>query len=218
MCLASLALTFNYGAFPARDKALESGYHKITFSYSKEERKTMGDVRRLVASIPVSASVASTERIGAHLSSRVGFYTLRRGSHGVDYIVANKSGLRLDRTKETVKEALASKQYGLVGRFGEFAVFKKGADAKGNEAIMSEWGLSSRRSSRIRKPKKGITRSPAGNKDAHLSDAMAEQLEAEVDAPAETPGETPTHSPDRRTRSPQPLKKAAPSAETEKNE
>lgn len=180
MCLASLALTYNYGAFPARDKALESGYHRITFSYSKEERKRMTDVRRLVASIPKSASVASTERIGAHLSSRVGFYTLRRGSHGVDYIVARKSGLRLDRTKETVKEALESGKYGLVNRFGEFAVLKKGADTKGNHDLMTEWSLNSRRASRSKKAKRSPRTSSSGDTDAKLKGVMAEQLEADV--------------------------------------
>lgn len=177
MCLASLALTYNYGAFTARDKALESGYHKITFSFSEEERKTYEDVKRLVASIPISASVGSTERIGAHLSSRVGFYTLRRGSHGVEYIVARKSGLRLDRTKDTVRKALSSGEYGLVGRYGEFAVFKKGADTKGNDAIMGEWGLKSR-SSRSRKPK---LRGKTSDKNDELEEAMAEQQEAEDD-------------------------------------
>lgn len=180
MCLASLALTYNYGAFPARDKALESGYHKITFSYSEEERKTYQDVKRLVASIPVSASVASTERIGAHLSSRVGFYTLRRGSHGVEYIVARKSGLRLDRTKDTVRKALSTGEYGLVGRFGEFAVFKKGADTKGNDGITEEWGLESR-SSRSRKSKSKRS-SPSIKTGDKFKDAMAEQQEAEDDS------------------------------------
>lgn len=194
MCLASLALTYNYGAFTRRDKALESGYHKITFSYTEKERQTMADVRRLVASIPVSASVASTERIGAHLSSRVGFYTLRRGSHGVDYIVANKSGLRLDRTKETVKKALESEEYGLVGRFGEFAVFKKGADTKGNEAIISEWNLASRRATRSRKTKSHLLDSDKDS-DARVEDAMAEQLEAEVDDPGEGPPPEPAVAP-----------------------
>lgn len=209
MCLASLALTYNYGAFTTRDKALESGYHRITFSYSKEERKTMDDVRRLVASIPKSATVASTERIGAHLSSRVGFYTLRRGSHGVDYIVANKAGLRLDRTKETVKKALESGEYGLVNRFGEFAVFKKGADTKGNDAIATEWSLSSRRASRVRKQKKELA-SPSADSDVNLKDAMADQLEVEGDAPDNNSLEK---VPARRT-----LKRAPESEETEKDE
>ena len=220
MCLASLALTYNYGAFPARDKALESGYHKITFSYSEKERKTMEDVRRLVASIPVSASVASTERIGAHLSSRVGFYTLRRGSHGVDYIVANKAGLRLDRTKETVKKALESGEYGLVNRFGEFAVLKKGADTKGNDAIMNEWSLTARRTTRGRKAKKAPTGSPSDDTEAHLEDAMAEQLEAEEDSPqSDIQKQKPTRrGADSDKPSPAPLKKAPGSEKTEKDE
>ncbi len=141
LCLASAALSYNYGAFSLRDRALESGYHKIEFSFSDKERKTYQDVKRLVASIPQSATVGTTERIGPHLASRVGFYTLRRGSHGVDYMVARKSALRLDRTKQTVRDGLVKGEYGVVGRFGEFVVFKRGADTTGNEAIIQEWAL-----------------------------------------------------------------------------
>lgn len=161
MCLASAGLSFNYGAFSARDHALESGYHKIEFSFSKQERETYEDVKRLVASIPPRASVASTERIGAHLSSRSGFYTLRRGSHGAQYIVARKKGLNLDRTKKTVFEALESGQYGVVGRYGEFIVFKKGADTKENEEIILSWRLDSGKKRPRRNPRQGLPRRDA---------------------------------------------------------
>ncbi len=146
MCLVSAALSFNYGAFPARDKGLKSGYHKITFGFSKKEAKVLRDVRALVASIPPDASVGATERVGAHLSSRAGFYTLRRGSHGVDYMVARKSGLRLDKTKRTIRRALESGNYGVHDRFGEFIVFKKGGDTKENAKVLSEWKLKKRKS------------------------------------------------------------------------
>lgn len=187
MCLASAALSFNYGAFSLRDRALESGYHKIEFSISDKERKTHEDVKRLVASIPQSASVATTERIGPHLASRVGFYTLRRGSHGVDYIVAAKSALRLDRTKQTVRDGLVTGEYGIVGRFGEYAVFKRGADTKGNDAIMKEWGLKGgKRSSKSERDANKKSRSSptaveepekndAGDSESELEDAADEK-------------------------------------------
>lgn len=196
MCASTAALSFNYGAFPARDKSLESGYHKITFGFSDKEAKTLADVRALVASIPQDASVAATERVGAHLSSRVGFYTLRRGSHGVDYIVARKSGLRLDRTKETIFKALDSGDYGVVKRFGEFIVFKKGAATQENEAVIKEWNLKSTKKRRGKNrstkkkdsPSKAKTSTPpkddAGQKDSPKSTAPpADKTKKEHGAP-----------------------------------
>jgi hypothetical protein len=169
MCLASLALTYNYGAFSLRDKALSSGYHKITFSFTEKERKTLADVRRLVASIPPRASVAATERVGAHLSSRYAFYTLRRGSHGAEYIVARESELRLDRTKDSVKKALTSNEYGVAGRFGEFVVLRKGADPKQNDALIEEWRLKSPvRPARPPKKPRAKTRDTETTDTAHL--------------------------------------------------
>jgi hypothetical protein len=141
IAVVSLALSYNYGAFPLRDKALRSGYHQIRFGFSEEERKTLAEVRRLVAAIPVEASVAATERVGAHLSSRVLFYTLRRGSHGAEYVVANRKGLRLDRTAQSVKEVLTSGKYGLLGWYGEFALLRRGAPTTQNAEVLKAFGL-----------------------------------------------------------------------------
>ncbi len=172
MCLASAALSYNYGAFSARDRALESGYHKIEFSFSEEEAKTLADVRALVASIPSSASVGATERVGAHLSSRSGFYTLRRGSHGVDYMVARKSALRLDRTKDTVRRGLESGEYGVHARFGEFIVFKKGGPTTENDEVLKEWKL--HRAKKNKTSKRKSKKSRTNEHKDHESENTAE--------------------------------------------
>lgn len=139
--LVSVALTYNYGAFPQRDGSLAAGYHKIRFHMKPEDRQKLADLRVVGAMLPKSASVATTERIGAHLSSRLGFYTLRRGHHDVDYIVAEKSGLRLDRTKQSILDGLESGDYGVFARQGPFIVFKRGHETDDNEDVIHEWKL-----------------------------------------------------------------------------
>lgn len=192
MCLVSAALSYNYGAFPLRDGYLRAGYHKIDFDFSKEEAKTYEQVRKLVDSIPPDATVASTEHIGAHLSSRVGFYTLRRGSHGVEYIVADKKGLKLDRTKRTVQKAVNSGEYGMVGRYGEFVVFKKGADPGGNAAIIEEWKLDSKTSTRRRLPRDPSARADDTEEDDAEDEGGEFFPEAESeDDPPDLPGTAP---------------------------
>jgi len=143
MAIATISLSYNYGAFPARDNYFESGYHKIRFSWGPEQEEQYRHVKALVASIPRNASVTTTEHIGAQLANREYFYTLRRGTHDADYMVARKSELKLNATLPSVKEALKSGAYGVVGRYGDFVVFKRGADPSQNAEIMKEWRLTS---------------------------------------------------------------------------
>ncbi len=168
----SLALTYNYGAFPQRDGSLAAGYHKIRFHMTPEDRQKLADLRVVAAMIPKSATVATTERIGAHLSSRLGFYTLRRGHHDVDYIVAEKSGLRLDRTKQSILDGLESGDYGVFARQGPFIVFKRDHDTDDNEDVISEWKL------------RGKTKAKPKRRSAD-PDADSEAAEAEESEPAE---------------------------------
>ena len=141
MCLTSAGLSYNYGAFAMRDKALKSGYHKITFDFDEKDQARYRDLQALLKTIPEDATLAATEHVGAHLSSRVGFFTLRRGSHDVTYIVAAKDELSLGKTRRSIYRALQSKEYGLQGRFGEFLVLKKGAPTDKNDEIIDEWHL-----------------------------------------------------------------------------
>ncbi len=145
MCLTSAGLSYNYGAFPLREKALRSGYHKIEFQFDQEERARYRDVQALLRTIPDTASVAATEHIGAHLSSRVDFFTLRRGSHDADYLVARKKELSLGKTRRSIYRALKGGEYGVSGRFGDFIVFKKGAPTQDNDAVIDEWELKSKK-------------------------------------------------------------------------
>jgi len=150
MCLTTAGLSYNYGAFPLREKSFQSGYHRISFTFDAEDQARYRDVEALVRTIPSDATVAATEHVGAHLSSRLKFYTLRRDSHNVTFIVARKKELSLDKTRRTIFRALDSGKYGVAGRFGEFAVLKRGADTKDNDALIEEWRLQKGDSSRRR--------------------------------------------------------------------
>ena len=139
-------LSYNYGAFPARDGALKSGYHSITFSMSDEERERYAQLLDIISSIPPNASVAATEKTGPHVSSRRVFYSLRRDSYHADYLLARQKGLRLDRTKRVITDALASGEYGVYRVVGEFVLMKRGHSTAGNEDIIREWRLTRPRS------------------------------------------------------------------------
>jgi uncharacterized membrane protein len=141
LLLASGVLTYNYGAFPARDGSLEGGYSKITFSFSETERQRYDNLRELMRLIPAHASVAATERTGAHLSSRLHIYSMRKGPHGAEYIVAWSKQLGLARTRPTLREAVRSGEYGVLERRGDLVLLKRGHDTSGNRQLLRDWNL-----------------------------------------------------------------------------
>jgi uncharacterized membrane protein len=160
MAFASAVLSFNYGAFAARDKGLQSGYAKITFSFSDKERQRYEDLKEIIRDIPPKATVAATEHVGPHVSSRVGFYSLRRGSHGAEYLLAREQELGLDRTRQSLFLALKDNQYGVIKRVGEMALMKKGADPSKNQELITDWNLAA--ANKRKKPKSEAT-SPGPN-------------------------------------------------------
>ncbi len=143
MSVTILISSYNYGAFWLRDGALKSGYHKITFSMTDEERQTYADLKDILSSIPPDASVAASERIGPHASSRRRFFSLRRDSYHADYLIARQKELRLDRTKVVITRALTSGEYGVLRRVGPFVLMKRGHDTSGNAAVIEDWNLNS---------------------------------------------------------------------------
>ena len=142
MLFASVVLTYNWGAFPKRS-TFQGGYNRVSFTYSDKERERYEELLELVAMIPPQASVAATEHLGPHVSSRKTMYSMRRGPQRAEYILAWRKDLRLERTRPSLQVAVGKKRYGVVARRwrGEFALLKKGHDPSGNEQLMKDWRL-----------------------------------------------------------------------------
>jgi uncharacterized membrane protein len=141
MVCVSLVLTYNYGAFAARPNSLKGGYNFIDFGFEPREAERYDRLQSLVEMIPKDASVAATETVGPHVSSRVKMFTMRHGPMGADWVLASSKELKLSRTKPTLKAALESGQYGVIKRVGEFALLKKGADTAQNPQLVLDWQL-----------------------------------------------------------------------------
>jgi uncharacterized membrane protein len=139
MLLASFVLTFNYGAFPRREGSLKGGYFNIEFTYSDAERRRHDDVIALRKLVPPDASVVATENVGPHFSSRLKFYSLRRGSYHADYLVAEQDKLDLAETRTHFRRAVTSGEYGLVETRGRIALFKRGYSTAKNAKLIAEW-------------------------------------------------------------------------------
>ena len=141
MVCASLVLTYNYGAFAARANSLKGGYNFIDFEYTPAEAERYRRLQTLVEMIPKDASVAATETVGPHVSSRVKMFTMRHGPQNADYVLASNKELKLSKTRPTLKAAIESGQYGVLRRAGEFLLLKRGADTSQNKQLVLDWQL-----------------------------------------------------------------------------
>jgi len=141
LCGASAVLSFNYGAFAMRENSFKGGFHKVEFTYTEAEDRRYAQLIELIKDIPKDATVAATEKVGPHLSSRRILHTMRTGPHGAEWIVASSRELKLSKTKVSLKSVLDKGQYGVVKRSGDFAIFKRGAPTAGNAQLMRDWGM-----------------------------------------------------------------------------
>jgi uncharacterized membrane protein len=141
MLLAASALSYNYGAFTAHTGTVKGGYFAVEFEFTDAERERYGALRELIKMIPDEASVSATEIAGPHVSSRKLIYAMRAGTQNADYLLIESRKLKLGRTRESLRKALESRQYGLLARRADFGLFKKGHDPSKNAQIIQEWGL-----------------------------------------------------------------------------
>lgn len=140
-CGASAVLSFNFGAFAMREGGFKGGFHKVEFTYTQAEADRYQRLIELVKDIPQDATLAATEKVGPHLSSRRILHTMRTGPHGAEWIVASSRELKLSKTKPSLRAVLEKKQYGVVKRSGDFAIFKRGYSTDGNEKLIKDWSL-----------------------------------------------------------------------------
>jgi uncharacterized membrane protein len=141
MVAATLVLTYNYGAFTTRNGSFKGQFNKIEFTYTEAERARYAALQEIIQIIPDDASVAATEKVGPHVSSRLVLHTMRQGPFGAEWILASSRELKLSKTRPKLREAVESGEYGVVKRVADFAVLRKGHDTSGNEKLIRDWDL-----------------------------------------------------------------------------
>jgi uncharacterized membrane protein len=145
MFAASAVLSYNYGAFPQRDGSFKGGFQRVDFGLSDAEKERYQNLQTLIAMIPKDASVAATEKLGPHASSREKMYTMRHGPQDAEYILASSRELKLARTRPKLLEVVRTGRYGVVKRIADLALLKRGFETSGNERLIREWRLSDAR-------------------------------------------------------------------------
>ncbi|HEY8946164.1 MAG TPA: DUF2079 domain-containing protein, partial [Polyangiaceae bacterium] len=129
LSITLLSHSYAFGAILQRE-SVKGGFLNVAFTMSKEDEKRYTEMMSLVSRIPREASVAATEYLNPHISSRKYAYTFRSDFGPVDYIFVSRR--ELNRDNRSLMEGVVSKhRYGLVGRAGEFYLFKKNLSAEG---------------------------------------------------------------------------------------
>jgi hypothetical protein len=92
----------------------------------------------MIDEIPPDASVAASEMLVAHVSSRKHAYTLLHGHYDADYILARFPPAATDQ--EHLIAALRTGAYGLVDEKGIFVLFRRGAPSATAEPFLLRFG------------------------------------------------------------------------------
>jgi hypothetical protein len=122
----------------------------VPYKITQREKDTYAALRRIVAKIPPTASVAATDMEVPHVSNRYTVFTLRSHHGDADYILVNRNSFTSD-TRSIFKEALSRNDYGLVATEAPFYLFKRDVvdPAPGTDQALSALGVRAR----DRKPK-----------------------------------------------------------------
>lgn len=128
MAFAVTSHSYNFGAILQR-QSFVGGFTNVNFQSTPESAKRYEALMGLVSKIPREASVAATEYLNPHVSTRLEAYTFRYDVPVVDYILVARQEVSGD-TSRFLTSLLKKADYGLVGEsLKEFYLFKRGAPA-----------------------------------------------------------------------------------------
>jgi uncharacterized membrane protein len=140
MMLATMVITVNFGAFGGDKFRVGFVIHNPTLKLAGKQRYR--DLLVLTRQIPPDASVASTQRLGPHISNRKEAYlTDDLGLQDAEYLLYSRDELGTGRNRPLIVEAMKQGTYGLIEISGSFALLKKGHPTTHNHQLVAAWGL-----------------------------------------------------------------------------
>lgn len=125
IAICSLSHSFNFGAVLQRE-SFRGGFGKVSFEMPPEAKKRYADLMSLVKRIPITASVAATEAVNPHISSRLDAYAFRYDFGPVDYMLFSKYEAATPDQHQVLVNQVNKVSYQLVAKAGEFYLFKRG--------------------------------------------------------------------------------------------
>jgi uncharacterized membrane protein len=130
--------SYQFGALLQQNTA-RGGFGPYRFDLTSEDKARHERLYKLIAQIPPTATIVSSETIVPHVSQRKNSYTMRTGIYDAEYMLAWMPPRGDERSP--VAEAIRSGRYGVVDEAGEFMLAKKGYSTAKNAKVMSKYGL-----------------------------------------------------------------------------
>src|SRR6478735_3575472 len=140
MCVVMLSHSYDFGAL-LQHESFVGGFGRVDFEMGEIARKRYEDMRRVVSHIPPEASVASTEYMSPHVSTRLQAYVFRYEVGPVDYIFVSDNDMSGD-LRRTLADKFRKYDYGLVAKGEkEFFLFKRNFKSAETEAACRHLGI-----------------------------------------------------------------------------
>ena len=118
---SSLLISWKFGGL-TENQSFRGGFGKVTRTLSEEQRATYGWVNEQATSIPRSARVGATNKLGSHVSNRRHAY-FWPAEQNVDYVFLDESELKANDLEKHNK--LVAKSFVEVSRRGKMALYKR---------------------------------------------------------------------------------------------
>ncbi|HYQ45239.1 MAG TPA: DUF2079 domain-containing protein [Polyangiaceae bacterium] len=125
LSVTMLSHSYNFGAL-LQHESFVGGFGRVQFEMTETARKRYEDLRRVVSHIPADASVACTEYMSPHVSTRLQSYVFRYDVGPVDYILLSDNEMSFD-LRRSLADKFRKYGYGLVAKGQkEFYLYKRG--------------------------------------------------------------------------------------------
>jgi uncharacterized membrane protein len=140
VCVTMLSHSYGFGAL-LQHESFVGGFGRVNFEMSDTARKRYEDLRRVLSHIPPEASVASTEYMSPHVSTRLQAYVFRYDVGPVDYILLSENELSSD-LRRALTDKFRKYDYGLAAKGEkEFYLFKRGLVSSETAAAYQRLGI-----------------------------------------------------------------------------
>jgi uncharacterized membrane protein len=132
--LGMLVTSYQLGAI-LQHNATRGGFGVYHFGTTAEDRERRRTLYELLAMVPKTAKIVSSENIVPQVSNRAFSYTLRMGIANADYLLFSLPPGGDERTK--VLEVLPDGTFGVVAERGQYVLAKRGHPTELNAAVVN---------------------------------------------------------------------------------
>jgi uncharacterized membrane protein len=140
VAFGALSHSYVFGAVLQHETFI-GGFSKIEFTMSEAEKFRYATLRRLVAMIPESASVAASENEVPHIAARMSAYTLKDGEADAEYVLVHAQHLGVGAGRAAFAFMVNREPYRLIGEGDDLFLFQRGPTTRETKTAFARLGV-----------------------------------------------------------------------------